>query len=111
LLSNDPQLGIHDLQVTSRKDQEQYWSGDLQSYRYVSVTQFAERFKAFHVGVHLTEDLATPYDKELSHKAALTFDRYGVSNMELFKANFSKEFLLMKRQSFVHIFKSCQVTN
>jgi hypothetical protein len=100
------------LQVTSRKDQEQYWSNiRLQNYRYVSVKQFAERFKMFHVGVNLTEDLATPYEKELSHKAALTFDRYGVSNMELFKANFSKEFLLMKRQSFYHIFKACQVQN
>ena len=99
------------LQVTSRKDQEQYWGNDPRTYRYVSVTQFAERFKMFHVGIQLTEDLAIPYEKELSHKAALTFDRYGVSNMELFRANFSKEFLLMKRQSFVHIFKSCQVTN
>ncbi|KAG0593524.1 hypothetical protein KC19_1G336100 [Ceratodon purpureus] len=96
-------------EVTSQKDQQQYWSNEPQNYRYVSVTQFAERFKSFHVGIHLTEDLATPYDKELSHKAALTFDRYGVSNMELFKANFSKEFLLMKRQSFVHVFKSCQI--
>ena len=65
----------------------------------------------FHVGVNLAEDLATPYEKERSHKAALTFDRYGVGNMELFKANFSKEFLLMKRQSFYHIFKACQVHN
>ena len=97
------------MQVTSRKDQEQYWSNRMQNYRYVSVKQFAERYKMFHVGVDLTEDLATPYEKERSHKAALTFDRYGVSNMELFKANFSKEFLLMKRQSFYHIFKACQV--
>ncbi|KAG0620558.1 hypothetical protein M758_4G225500 [Ceratodon purpureus] len=96
-------------EVTSRKDQEQYWSNRMQNYRYVSVKQFAERYKMFHVGVNLTEDLATPYEKERSHKAALTFDRYGVSNMELFKANFSKEFLLMKRQSFYHIFKACQI--
>lgn len=99
---------MFDVQVTSRKDQEQYWSNDSENYRYVSVKQFAERFKMFHVGTALTEDLAVPYDKEQSHKAALTFDSYGVSNMELFRANFSKEFLLMKRQSFVHIFKACQ---
>lgn len=96
-------------EVTSRKDQEQYWSNRPQDYRYASVKQFAEMFKTFHGGINLTEDLSTPYEKERSHKAALTFDRYGVSNMELFKANFAKEFLLMKRQSFYHIFKACQI--
>lgn len=75
----------------------------------MSVNQFAERFKSFIVGIDLTEDLAPPFEKERSHKASLIFDRYGVSNMELFKANFAKEFLLMKRQSFYHIFKACQI--
>nr|PNR44019.1 hypothetical protein PHYPA_016402 [Physcomitrium patens] len=96
-------------EVTSQKDQEQYWSDKLLKYRYVSVNQFAERFKSFIVGIDLTEDLAPPFEKERSHKASLIFDRYGVSNMELFKANFAKEFLLMKRQSFYHIFKACQI--
>lgn len=95
--------------MTSRKDQAQYWSNEVRPYRYVSVKQFAERFQQFHVGINLAEELAVPYDRELSHNAALTFDRYGVSNRELFKANFSRELLLMKQQSFVHVFKAVQV--
>jgi hypothetical protein len=97
------------VQVTSKKDQEQYWSNRLRPYRYVSVKQFADRFKTFHVGHNMSEELAIAYDRERSHKAALTFERYGVSNFELFKANFAKEFLLMKRNSFVYIFKTFQV--
>lgn len=57
----------------------------------------------------MAEDLSIPYEKDRSHKAALTFDRYGVSSRELFKANFAKEWLLMKRNSFVYIFKTVQV--
>lgn len=97
------------VQVTSRKDQGQYWSNKVRPWRYVSVKELAERFGQFHVGVNLAAELAVPYERERSHNAALTFDRYGVSHRELFKANFSREVLLMKRQSFVHIFKACQV--
>jgi len=37
-------------------------------------------------------------------------EKYGISNMELFKACFSREWLLMKRNSFIHIFKTIQIT-
>jgi hypothetical protein len=69
------------------------------------VKQFAEMFKRFHVGVNLAQELATPFPKDRSHRAALAVDRYGVSNLELFKANFAKEYLLKKRQSFILIFR------
>lgn len=101
------------LQVTSRKDQAQYWSVvntyPWKPYRYVSVKQFEQMFKGFHVGRNLAQELATSYPRERSHKAALTVHRYGVSNLELFKANFAKEYLLKKRQSFIHIFRAVLV--
>ena len=101
------------MQVTSRKDQEQYWSiGNTypwKPYTYISVKQFAEMFKGFHVGIHMAQELATPYPRERSHRAALTVDRYGISNVELFKANFAKEYLLKKRQLFVHVFRAVLV--
>lgn len=37
-------------------------------------------------------------------------EKYGISNMELFKACFSREWLLMQRNSFVYIFKTVQIT-
>jgi hypothetical protein len=96
------------VQVTSQKDQEQYWDR-CHPYRYISVKHFAELFRTFHVGKRMAAELEVPYDKERSHKAALSFYRYSVSSWELFKANFAKEWLLMKRNSFVYIFKTVQV--
>ncbi|WOH15049.1 hypothetical protein DCAR_0934582 [Daucus carota subsp. sativus] len=40
-------------EVTSRKDQEQYWMNRDKGYSFVSATEFAEKFRSFHVGVEL----------------------------------------------------------
>ncbi|CAL5440389.1 unnamed protein product [Camellia sinensis] len=53
--------------------------------------------------------LAIPFDKAKSHPAALTTKNYGVSKKELLKALISREYLLMKRNSFVYIFKFTQL--
>eukprot|EP01018_Ginkgo_biloba_P004087 Gb_05443 [translate_table: standard] len=97
-------------EVTSKKDQQQYWALKNQPYRYVPVKEFAEAFQSFHVGIKLAEELAVPYDKRKSHPAALTTSRYGVSKTELFKACFAREWTLMKRNSFVYVFKTSQVS-
>ncbi|MED6136244.1 transcription factor [Stylosanthes scabra] len=97
-------------EVTSKKDQEQYWARKDQPYRFITVTEFVEAFQSFHVGRRMGDELATPFDKSLNHPAALTTQKYGISKKELLKANFSREFLLMKRNSFVYIFKLFQLT-
>ncbi|KAK9938203.1 hypothetical protein M0R45_014956 [Rubus argutus] len=97
-------------EVTSRKDQEQFWAVRTKPYRYVSVTEFSNRFKRFHVGMRLKNELSTPFNKSLGHRAALVFKRYSVSKMELLKACWDKEWLLIKRNSFVYIFKTVQIT-
>lgn len=97
-------------EVTSKKDQEQYWFKKNQPYRYVSVDDFVHGFKSFHIGEQLSSDLRVRYDKSKSHPAALVKEKYGISNMELFKACFAREWLLMKRNSFVYIFKTTQIT-
>ncbi|KAG2674487.1 hypothetical protein I3843_13G123100 [Carya illinoinensis] len=97
-------------EVTSKKDQEQYWFRKDQPYRYISVPEFLRAFNSFHIGQQLSEDLRIPYDKSRAHPAALVREKYGISNMELFKANFTREWLLMKRNSFVYIFKTTQLT-
>ncbi|KZV20014.1 pleiotropic drug resistance protein 1-like [Dorcoceras hygrometricum] len=96
-------------EVTSKKDQEQYWIHKNEPYTYVSDKEFSEAFQSFHVGRKLGDDLAVPFDKEKSHPAALTTARYGVSKKELLRACASREFLLMKRNSFVYIFKMTQL--
>ncbi|CAN6695491.1 unnamed protein product [Malus baccata var. baccata] len=97
-------------EVTSKKDQEQYWFKKNQPYRFVSVSDFVRAFTTFHVGQRLVEELRVPYDKRSVHPAALVTDKYGISNMELFKACFAREWLLMKRNSFVYVFKTTQIT-
>ncbi|KAM1255654.1 hypothetical protein ACFX1Q_029901 [Malus domestica] len=96
-------------EVTSKKDQEQYWFKKNEPFRYVSVADFAQAFATFHVGQRLAEDLRVPYDKRTAHPAALVKEKYGISSMELFKACFAREWLLMKRNSFVYIFKTVQI--
>ncbi|EHA8586633.1 putative ABC transporter G family member 39 [Cocos nucifera] len=97
-------------EVTSKKDQEQYWFNRSQTYRYISVAEFAQLFKLFHIGQNLSEDLKIPYDKSKTHPAALATERYGISNWELLKACLAREWLLMKRNSFLYVFKTTQIT-
>ncbi|PPS12924.1 hypothetical protein GOBAR_AA07712 [Gossypium barbadense] len=104
--------GIADFlqEVTSKKDQQQYWFQKSLPYGYVSVSDFVNGFSCFRIGQQLSMDLKVPYDKTSTHPAALVTKKYGISNWELFKACFAREWLLMKRNSFVYIFKTVQIT-
>ncbi|KAJ0028865.1 hypothetical protein Pint_35967 [Pistacia integerrima] len=97
-------------EVTSKKDQEQYWFRKNEPYRFVSVSDFVEGFNSFHIGQQIDLDLRVPFDKSRAHPAALVTEKYGIPNRELFKACFAREWLLMKRNSFVYIFKTTQIT-
>lgn len=68
-----------------------------------------EAFQSFHVGRKLGDELSTPFDKSKNHPAALTTKRFGVGMKDLLKACILREYLLMKRNSFVYIFKVTQV--
>ncbi|XP_031737941.1 pleiotropic drug resistance protein 2 isoform X2 [Cucumis sativus] len=97
-------------EVTSKKDQEQYWFKKNKPYRFISVSKFCQGFKSFTIGQQLTSDLQVPYDKSKAHPAALVKEKYGLSNWELFRACYSREVLIMKRNSFVYVFKTVQIT-
>nr|POF16092.1 pleiotropic drug resistance protein 1 [Quercus suber] len=96
-------------EVTSHKDQKQYWARENEPYNIVTVDEFVKAFQSFHVGRGIQDELAIPFDKSKSHPAALTTQEYGARKVELLKACFSREFLLMKRNSFVYIFKIAQL--
>ncbi|XP_063944101.1 ABC transporter G family member 29-like isoform X2 [Daucus carota subsp. sativus] len=96
-------------EVTSMKDQEQYWEDKTQPYKYISVSEFASQFKRFHVGLRLENDLSIPYDKSTSHGAALVFNKYLDSKVEILKATYDKEWLLIRRNSFFYVFKMVQI--
>ncbi|XP_052110559.1 pleiotropic drug resistance protein 3 isoform X2 [Arachis duranensis] len=96
-------------EVISRKDQAQYWSRVEEPYSYVTVEQFIEKFKHSSFGKKLGEEISKPFDKSQSHKNALAFRKYSLTKWELFRACIMRELLLMKRNSFVYIFKSTQL--
>ncbi|KAK9026870.1 hypothetical protein V6N11_066729 [Hibiscus sabdariffa] len=96
-------------EVTSRKDQRQYWFHQESPYRFISVNEFAEAFKSFHIGLDIQHQLAIPFDRSKNHPAALTKTRYGANKKELVKANLSREFILLKRNMFLHAFKIFQL--
>ncbi|KAK0607563.1 hypothetical protein LWI29_016774 [Acer saccharum] len=103
--------GISDFlqEVISRKDQAQYWDRKDQPYSYVSIDQFIEMFKKCHIGHKLDEELAKPFSKSVSNENALSFETYSLSKWEMLKACTRREFLLMKRNSFIYVFKSTQL--
>lgn len=57
----------------------------------------------------MNEDLSQHLDKNEFHDNALTFNTSAQRNWELFKACMAREWVLMKRNTFVHAFKSAQV--
>ncbi|RDX80824.1 Pleiotropic drug resistance protein 3, partial [Mucuna pruriens] len=96
-------------EVISKKDQAQYWSSTEKPYSYVSVDQFIKKFKDCHFSQKLKEELLKPFDKSQNHKNSLEFRKYSLTKWELFKACMMREILLMKRNSFVYVFKSTQL--
>ncbi|GMJ09280.1 polar auxin transport inhibitor sensitive 1, PLEIOTROPIC DRUG RESISTANCE 9 [Hibiscus trionum] len=96
-------------EVLSKKDQGQYWCREDQPHSFVSVDNFIVAFKKFHTAEKLNEELCTPFKKSESHKNALSFNIYSLGKWELLKACMAREWLLMKRNSFVYVFKSSQL--
>ncbi|CAI0544219.1 unnamed protein product [Linum tenue] len=96
-------------EVTSAKDQLYYWFDGNKPYRYVPVTEFVSAFKSFYIGKDLFEELRHPFDKGGTHPAALERMKYAISKWELFRACFAREWLWMKRNSIVFVFKTVQI--
>ncbi|KAL0454588.1 UNVERIFIED_CONTAM: Pleiotropic drug resistance protein 3 [Sesamum latifolium] len=67
------------------------------------------KFKESLHAKNLSDEHAVPFDKSKSHKNAINFSVYSLPKWALFKACMSREFLLMKRNSFIYIFKSVQL--
>ncbi|KAI4344715.1 hypothetical protein L6164_011909 [Bauhinia variegata] len=96
-------------EIISRKDQAQYWNSSEKPYNYVSVDEFIKKFKDCHLGQKLEEELSKPFNKSQSHENALSFRKYSIKKWELFKVCTMREILLMKRNSFVYVFKSLEL--
>ncbi|CDY20193.1 BnaA01g28090D [Brassica napus] len=96
-------------EVTSRKDQEQYWADTTKPYIYIPVSEFSKQSKTFHVGANLENELSVPYDRFKSHPASLVFNKHSVPKSDLFKICWDRELLLIKRNAFFYVFKTVQI--
>nr|GMC68650.1 ABC transporter G family member 32 isoform X2 [Ipomoea batatas] len=95
--------------VVSKKDQQQYWNVADRPFRYTPVAKFAEAFRSYRIGKSLSEELGIPFDRRYNHPAALSTSKYGVSRRELLRTSFDWQLLLMKRNSFIYVFKFIQL--
>ncbi|KAK1401020.1 hypothetical protein POM88_000625 [Heracleum sosnowskyi] len=96
-------------EVKSRNDQAQYWYRTEHAYTYVSVGTFSEKFKESPFWKNLEEEISEAFFKSKIHDDSISFNIYSISKWNLFNACMSREFLLMRMNSFIYIFKSVQV--
>ncbi|MFS7986606.1 putative ABC-type sulfate transporter [Helianthus anomalus] len=96
--------------VVSRKDQGTYWCRTEEAYDYVSVDTLSMKFKESYLGKEINDDISKPFTRLQNHEDAISFHVYSLSKWDLFKACMSREILLMKRNSFLYIFKTVQLT-
>ncbi|KAL2898951.1 ABC transporter G family member 31 [Bienertia sinuspersici] len=96
-------------EVTSRKDQEQYWADTSRPYQFISAEQIAEAFRNSRFGNAAKDTLSESYEKSKSHPLALSRTMFALPKWKHFEACFSREFLLMRRNSFLYVFRTVQV--
>ncbi|KAK1380412.1 ABC-2 and Plant PDR ABC-type transporter family protein [Heracleum sosnowskyi] len=102
-------------EVTSRKDQEQYWFKSEIPYRYVTVDEFSKKPEKSHldgkIWLHDDELPSTAEDfqcdKNLPQKDKN--NKYSMTKWQLFKACMDREVLLTRRNLSANVIKSTQL--
>ncbi|CAH1430816.1 unnamed protein product [Lactuca virosa] len=84
ILLSEERKGVADFlqEVTSRKDQEQYWFKKDEPYRFISAPEFAHLFSRSLLGEALSHDLESNYEKTSVHRAALVKEKYDYSHVD-----------------------------
>ncbi|KAJ1435974.1 P-loop containing nucleoside triphosphate hydrolase [Sesbania bispinosa] len=70
-------------EVTSRKDQEQYWFRRDIPYQYISVPEFVAHFNNYCIGQQLHEEIQVPFDSNKTHPAALVKEKTEMKHGQL----------------------------
>ncbi|WOH13107.1 hypothetical protein DCAR_0832616 [Daucus carota subsp. sativus] len=101
-------------EVTSRKDQGQYWFKSEIPYRYVTVDEFSEKSEMWHLDGKIWSDNELPRtakdfqcDENLPQKDKN--NKYSMTKWQLFKACMDREVLLTRRNLSTNIIKSMQL--
>ncbi|XP_010414331.1 PREDICTED: ABC transporter G family member 31 [Camelina sativa] len=106
-----PRKGVADFlqEVTSKKDQAQYWADPSKPYQFIPVSDIAAAFQNSQYGHAADSKLATPFDKSSADPSALCRTKFAISGWENLKACFEREILLINRHRFLYTFRTCQV--
>lgn len=75
----------------------------------MSVDALCRKFKESSQGKKLNEEISETFITSHNHKDSISSSVYSLSKWTLFKTCMSREIILMRRNSFVYIFKSVQV--
>ncbi|KAL0674779.1 hypothetical protein Bca4012_002760 [Brassica carinata] len=106
-----PRKGVADFlqEVTSKKDQAQYWADPSKPYQFIPVSDIAAAFRSSKYGDAADSKLATPFDKSSADPSALCRTQFAISGWENLKVCFRREMLLINRHRFLYTFRTCQV--
>ncbi|KAF8396936.1 hypothetical protein HHK36_018571 [Tetracentron sinense] len=76
-----PRKGVADFlqEVTSKKDQAQYWADPSKPYVFLPVSKIADAFKQSEYGRSVESILSVPYDKNKSLPSALSKTKFAVA--------------------------------
>ncbi|XP_044978700.1 ABC transporter G family member 45-like [Hordeum vulgare subsp. vulgare] len=94
-------------EVTSKMDQKQYWIGEEHMYHYHPIEKFTESFYSSYLPRLVQDKIFVPNNRVEREDAKTSSS---LSKWNIFKACFSRELLLLKRNSPLHIFTTIQIT-
>ncbi|CAI5977492.1 unnamed protein product [Closterium sp. NIES-64] len=106
-----PRKGIADflLEVTSAKDQAQYWVDKSQPHEFMAAGDMAAAFRHSTLGKQRQAELATPFQPTESSTSALETAPYALSPTQMLTAVFAREWLLMRRNALLYMALIMQV--
>lgn len=96
-------------EVTSLKDQEQYWANPSAPHQYVSALAFEAAFRDSSLGKEQSAHLSVPFDTATSPPGALAHSRFALPMSAVLTALFEREWLLMRRMIFLYVAQTIQV--
>ncbi|KAK9806328.1 hypothetical protein WJX72_010375 [[Myrmecia] bisecta] len=96
-------------EVTSRKDQQQYWADPSRPYWFIPASEMAEAFQRFPVGADMAAELAQPAERTEKGSSALVHEKYALRFPQSLRACLRRELTLMRRNSFVYVYRIIQV--
>ncbi|CAL8470297.1 g9839 [Coccomyxa elongata] len=106
-----PRKGTADFlqEITSKKDQRQYWGDASKPYRFISPAEMAIAFQQSPVGRAAAAETAAPPPRTKEGFDALVHKRHALSAWKSMKACMRRELILMARHRFVYFFRLAQL--